>query len=139
MVVCQIATSVAVLTACATAVSIAENYTMCSWARLRAGVIRDTLYLDGGELWWQKTFVDGTTSDPISDGNLQGNMYLLNFSTPFNTGTTNISSLFTTKQKAGGAANNIAPTYIDGTMFTNDNELYLYGYEKPGLLKFYSH
>jgi hypothetical protein len=113
---------------CAAAVTINEYYTMCSWARLRAGVIRDTLYLDGGELWWQKAFVDGTTSDPTSDGNVEGDMYLLNFSQPFDTSNTNLSNLFTTKQKAGGAANNIAPTYIDGTMFANDDELYLYGY-----------
>lgn len=111
----------------ATAITINENYTMCSWGRLRAGVIRDILYLDGGELWWQKTFVDGTTSDPTSDGNVEGDMYLLNFSQPFNTGSTNLSNLFTAKQKAGGAANNLAPNYIDGTMFANNDELYLYG------------
>jgi hypothetical protein len=29
---------------------------------------------------------------------------------------------------AGGAASNIAPTYVDGTMFANDNEFYLYGF-----------
>jgi hypothetical protein len=119
---------VASLTSYAMAVSITENYTMCSWARLRAGVIRDTVYLDGCELWWQKTFVDGTTSEPTSDGNVEGNMYLLNFSDPFTIGSTNLSRLFTTKQKAGGAANNIAPNYIDGTMFANNDELYLYGY-----------
>ena len=120
--------SVVALATYVTAITINENYTMCSWARLRAGVIRDTLYLDGGELWWQKAFADGTTSDPTSDGNVEGDMYLLNFSQPFNTGSTNLSSLFTPKQKAGGAANNIAPNFIDGTMFVNNGELYLYGY-----------
>ena len=118
----------AALSASTVAITINENYTMCSWARLRAGVIRDTLYLDGGELWWQKAFIDGTTSDPTSDGNVDGYMYLLNFSQPFETSSTNLSNLFTTKQKAGGAANNIAPNYIDGTMFANNDELYLYGY-----------
>ena len=122
------AVSASVLATCVSAISITENYTICSWSRLRAAVIRDTVYLDGGELWWQKTFVDGTTSDPTSDGNVEGDMYLLNFSDPFTLGTTNISGLFTTLQKAGGAANNIAPTYIDGTMFANNDELYLYGY-----------
>lgn len=120
--------SVVALATYVTAITINENYTMCSWARLRAGVIRDTLYLDGGELWWQKAFADGTTSDPTSDGNVEGDMYLLNFSQPFNTGSTNLSSLFNPKQKAGGAANNIAPNFIDGTMFANNDELYLYGY-----------
>jgi hypothetical protein len=28
---------------------------------------------------------------------------------------------------AGGAANNIAPNYVEGTMFANDDEFYLYG------------
>lgn len=116
------------LAACVSAITINENYTMCSWSRLRAGVVRDTVYLDGGELWWQATFADGTTSDPTSDGNVEGYMYLLNFSDPFTLGQTNISGLFSTKQKAGGAANNIAPTYVDGTMFANNDELYLYGY-----------
>lgn len=116
------------LSTCAAGITINENYTMCSWARLRAGVIRDTLYLDGGELWWQKAFVDGTTSDPTSDGNVEGDMYLLNFSQPFDSSNTNLSNLFTVLQKAGGAANNLAPTYIDGMMFANDDELYLYGY-----------
>lgn len=124
----QAAIWAASFTSCVTAISITENYTMCSWARLRAGVIRDTVYLDGGELWWQKTFVDGTTSDPTDDGNPEGYMYLLNFSDPFTIGSTNLSALFTTMQKAGGAANNIAPNYIDGTMFANNDELYLYGY-----------
>ena len=110
------------------AISATENYTICNWARLRAAVIRDTLFLDGGELWWQKAFIDGTTSDPFDDGNPQGYMYLLNFSDPFTIGQTNVSGLFTRMQKAGGAANNIAPNYIDGMMFANNDELYLYGY-----------
>lgn len=72
--------------------------------------------------------MDGTTSDPTSDGNVEGDMYLLNFSQPFDSSNTNLSNLFTVLQKAGGAANNLAPTYIDGMMFANDDELYLYGY-----------
>lgn len=28
---------------------------------------------------------------------------------------------------AGGAANNIAPNYVDGVMIANDDEFYLYG------------
>ena len=50
----------------------------------------------------------------------------------FDSKSTNFSSIFNTSSKAGGqAANNIAPNYIDGTMFTNDDELYLYA----GLLR----
>jgi hypothetical protein len=29
---------------------------------------------------------------------------------------------------AGGAGSNIDPTYIDGAMFANDDEFYLYGF-----------
>jgi hypothetical protein len=36
--------------------------------------------------------------------------------------------MFGNMSKAGGIANNIAPTYRDGAMFANDNEFYLYGY-----------
>ena len=78
-------------------------------------------------MWWQTAFVDGTQPVVSNDGNVEGDMYLLNFSVPFDTTKTNLSALFTPKSKAGGAANNIAPNYVDGTIFANDDELYLYG------------
>ena len=61
-------------------------------------------------------------------GNPLGLVYVLNFSTPFNT-SQNISAILTTISKAsgGGAANNIAPQYVDGTMFANDYEWFTYG------------
>ncbi|KIV94582.1 hypothetical protein PV10_02335 [Exophiala mesophila] len=111
----------------AAAVDVQQNVTICNWARLRAGVIRDAVYLDGGLLWWQTAFADGTTPVVSSDGNVAGDMFMLNFSTPFNTASTNLSALLQRMPKAGGAGNNIAPNYVDGTMFTNDGELYLYG------------
>lgn len=104
-----------------------QNYTICNWARLRAGIVRDAIYLDGGLLWWQTAFVDGSTPVVSSDGNVAGDMYRLNLSKPFDTTSTNLSALLDTLPKAGGAGNNIAPNYVDGTMFTNDGELYLYG------------
>src|SRR5271156_2506826 len=110
-----------------TSINITQNNTMCSWTQVRAAVIRDTLYLDGGYLWWQGDFVDGSTSDPASDDNLKGDMYLFNFSTPFDTTTTNLTTVFTLMPKSVGAPNNIAPNYMDGTMFANDGELYMYG------------
>lgn len=36
---------------------------------------------------------------------------------------------------AGGAANNIAPNYVDGVMFANDDEFYLYGLVSLPLLQ----
>jgi hypothetical protein len=63
-------------------------------------------------------------------GNPLGLVYLLNFSTPFNTtGTFNLSNAFTTISKAagGGNSNNIGPLYLDGAMFANDYEWITYG------------
>jgi len=63
---------------------------------------------------------------PFKD-NPEGLVYVLNFSTPFNT-SSNVSSLFTTLPKApGGSANNIGPNYSDGGMFANDYEFMIYG------------
>lgn len=123
----HLAVLVALLAKVSNGISVQENYTICNWARLRAGVVRDALYLDGGLLWWQTAFADGTTPVVSSDGNVEGDMFVLNFSIPFDTTKTNVSGLFDRMEKAGGAGNNIAPNYVDGTMFTNDGELYLYG------------
>ncbi|KAL5318176.1 hypothetical protein ACEPPN_013235 [Leptodophora sp. 'Broadleaf-Isolate-01'] len=101
---------------------------MCQWQSPRAAVVRDTLYIDGGYLWWQPGMSDGSYGSVISDGNPLGLVYMLNFSTPFNT-SQNLSSIFTTLSKAagGGASNNIGPQYYDGAMFANDYEWYTYG------------
>ena len=108
-----------------------QNATICNWAQARAGVIRDTVYLDGGEMWWKVGFADGSTNMVTNNGNDQGLLYYLNFSEPFDTTKTNLTALFQSKAKAGGAANNSAPNYVDGTMFANNDELLLYG----GLLR----
>lgn len=65
------------------------NTTMCYWANPRgtliltfefsvfllnptdqeiAGVIRDTLYIDGGYLWWNPGLSDGSYAGPTADG-----------------------------------------------------------------------
>ncbi|TVY36673.1 Kelch repeat-containing protein, partial [Lachnellula subtilissima] len=107
------------------------NTTMCYWDSPRAAVIRDTLYIDGGLLWWKPGMNDGSYGAPTSDGNPLGLVYLLNFSTPFDTSAgQNLSmTAFTNISKAsnGGAANNIGPQYYDGTMFANDYEWITYG------------
>jgi hypothetical protein len=71
---------------------------------------------------------NGGYGDPVTDDNPLGIVYLLDFSTPFNT-LENISSIFTTISKAsnGGSANNIGPQYYDGAMFANDYEWFTYG------------
>ena len=119
---------VATFASLSTAISVQSNTTICNWAQARAGVIRDTIYLDGGQMWWQVGLVDGTSSIVQNNGNPRGDIYSLNFSVPFDISKTNLTALFQSKSKAGGAANNIAPNYVDGTLFANEDELYLYGY-----------
>ncbi|PQE29160.1 kelch repeat protein [Rutstroemia sp. NJR-2017a BBW] len=87
------------------------NTTMCYWTSPRAAVVRDTLYLDGGELWWEPGLNNGAYGVPIDDVS------------------DNMSNIFTHISKApnGQAANNIAPTYLDGAMLANDYGWYTYG------------
>ncbi|KAG4025300.1 hypothetical protein MFRU_061g00190 [Monilinia fructicola] len=104
------------------------NTTMCYWTSPRAAVVRDTFYVDGGELFWEPGLSDGSYASPYSDGNPRGIVYLLNFNTSFHI-SDNITSVFTTISKApnGGAASNLGPNYVDGAMFANDDEWYTYG------------
>lgn len=61
-----------------------------------------------------------------SPDNLDGVIYTLNFSTPFNT-TQNISAILGTLETGGGGANSRAPTYLDGALLGNDAHFCLYG------------
>ncbi|KGO53221.1 Galactose oxidase/kelch, beta-propeller [Penicillium expansum] len=97
---------------------------MCSWQGLRANILRDTIYLDGGELWYQKGYDDGCV-EPQADNNLEATIYYLNLTNSFNT-KSDFMNLLSNMSVAGGAAS-IAPNYVEGTMFANDNEFYLYG------------
>ncbi|GKT93087.1 kelch repeat protein [Colletotrichum tofieldiae] len=96
---------------------------------LEAAVIRDTLWLDGGRLYWTPTYRDGTEGTPETLDNPLGLMYSLNFSKPFDK-TTNITNLIVTKSKAAGGSGNVnsfAPNTIDGALLHNDAEFFLYG------------
>ncbi|KAK3307584.1 uncharacterized protein B0T15DRAFT_574343 [Chaetomium strumarium] len=100
------------------------NTRICQWRQLRAAVLRDTVYLDGGYLLWQPGFTDGSTGNAVSDDNPLGLIYTLNLSTPFNT-TQNISAILGTLEKGAGA--NLAPNYQDGALLGNNEEFFLYG------------
>jgi hypothetical protein len=56
-------------------------------------------------------------------------MFSLNLSYAFNVATFNeTTTLLRPLSKTGGtASNNIAPNYVDGALFANDGEFYLYG------------
>ncbi|KAI9799472.1 MAG: hypothetical protein M1833_003994 [Piccolia ochrophora] len=102
---------------------------MCWWQLPRAAVIRDTLYLDGGYIGYLPGFADGSSGAPEQPQDEEF-LYSINFTQPFRT-SQNASDIFRRVDKTAGAANNLAPNYIDGAMFANDNEFYLYG----GLLR----
>ncbi|KAI1877277.1 uncharacterized protein JN550_001349 [Neoarthrinium moseri] len=101
---------------------------MCSWQNPRAAHIRDTVWIDGGYLWWTPGLADGSLAPAELDLNPLGSIYQLNFSRPFNT-SANISEILTTVPKGsiGNSLNNLAPNYFDGAMLANDNEFFLYG------------
>ncbi|KAK4040743.1 hypothetical protein C8A01DRAFT_45947 [Parachaetomium inaequale] len=99
---------------------------ICIWQQLRAAVLRDTVYLDGGSLYWQAGFADGSRGRASTDNNPLGLIYSLNFSTPFNT-TQNITSILDTLETGGGDTNTRAPNYEDGALLGNDAEFFLYG------------
>ncbi|KAJ5144048.1 Galactose oxidase/kelch beta-propeller [Penicillium bovifimosum] len=105
-----------------------ENAVSCGKNTDTAGspnILRNTIFIDGGQLWYQKGYDDGCV-EPNPDNNLEGTIYYLNLTTPFDT-SSDFMTILKNMSVAGGAASNIAPTYVDGTMFANDNEFYLYG------------
>jgi hypothetical protein len=59
-------------------------------------------------------------------GNYHGYIYYLNLSTPFNA-SSDFTTVLNNKTVAGGVASNLAPNYVDGVMFSNDDEFYIYG------------
>ncbi|KAM5431246.1 hypothetical protein MferCBS31731_007920 [Microsporum ferrugineum] len=98
----------------------------CNWYRFRAGVIRDTVYLDGGVLTWKRNYQDGR-SHLDGAGSELDNMFTLSFNSSFDKGT-NFTDLFgRIPRLAGGDASLLAPQYVDGTMFCNDYSLLTYG------------
>ncbi|CRL18927.1 Galactose oxidase/kelch, beta-propeller [Penicillium camemberti] len=104
-----------------------NNVSMCNWQGLRANILRDRIWLDGGRLWYH-TGDDDCSGYPPADI-LTTTIYHLNLNTSFTT-KSNFMDLLTNESVAGGSPS-IAPNYVDGTMFANDNELYLYGGMHP--------
>ncbi|KAI0848366.1 hypothetical protein F5Y00DRAFT_92055 [Daldinia vernicosa] len=110
-----------------------QNATMCLWDMFRIATLGDTVYIDGGQIYWIAGLTDGSVME-VSDDNRLGRIYKLNFSTPFNT-STNFSEILTHDPIAtgpnGDAANNLAPNYYGGALLGNDHEFFTYG----GLLR----
>ncbi|RCI10356.1 hypothetical protein L249_4374 [Ophiocordyceps polyrhachis-furcata BCC 54312] len=121
------------------------NTSICYWKQPRAAIIRDTVYLDGGEIWWTPGLDTGelaapsnqgsfasTLSSPVrvtdeeETGNFQGIVLTYNLTEPFNP-SSNITGLLLKRQlvKANGISS--SPNAYDGAMLANDNEFFLYG------------
>ncbi|OQE36189.1 hypothetical protein PENCOP_c012G08838 [Penicillium coprophilum] len=100
------------------------NISMCNWQGLRANILHDTIYLDGGQLWYRRNYDDGCAA-PYPDYNVNATIHYLNLSTSFNT-TSDFMHILSNVSIFDGATS-VAPNYVDGTMLANDNEFYLYG------------
>jgi hypothetical protein len=93
---------------------------VCTWTQLRAAMVRDAVYVNGGELSMRDQI-------PGSRG-LDGAIYAFNFSQPFDKKNDNFSALFTPLSAQGPMAD-----YWDGTIFATDDKIYLYGYDYVSL------
>ncbi|KAI1646079.1 uncharacterized protein F4817DRAFT_317234 [Daldinia loculata] len=106
-----------------------QNATMCLWDMFRIATLGDTVYIDGGQIYWVAGLTDGSITT-VPDDNLLGRIYKFNFSTPFNT-SSNFSEILTQNPIAtgpnGDAANNLAPNYYGGALLANDHEFFTYG------------
>ncbi|KAF4450892.1 hypothetical protein F53441_6031 [Fusarium austroafricanum] len=105
---------------------------ICTWKQPRAIMIRDMVYLDGGDIKWTAYMNDGKTITGLDTGNNEGIILNFNLSTPFNT-TTNVTKILLDKpamskaRGGSGNSNGAAPNFIDGALLGNDAEFFLYG------------
>ncbi|KAF4423940.1 Kelch repeat-containing protein [Colletotrichum fructicola] len=100
---------------------------MCYWEAPRAAVIRDTLWIDGGDLAWTQQLPNENQVSSLN--NPFGLMLSFNFSNPFDLDT-NLTKLIQTTSKAPGGSGLVgsySPNRIDGALLHNDAEFYLYG------------
>ncbi|KAK4225093.1 RING finger protein B [Podospora fimiseda] len=103
------------------------NTKICMWPQLRTAVLHDTLYLDGGDIWWQPGLSNGEVGAVVNDNNPQGVTWMLNFSNPFRT-SDNFSAVLEPLYGAGGLnAGNLVPNYRDGALLHNDERMYFFG------------
>ncbi|PHH92811.1 hypothetical protein CDD83_4970 [Cordyceps sp. RAO-2017] len=107
------------------------NTTICFWKQPRAALLRDTVYLDGGNIFWTPGLDSGVLGDAVNLGNLQGLVLSYNLSEPF-TPATNVTEILlkNAETKTRGSKNpglSDFPNAYDGGMLANDAEFFLYG------------
>ncbi|UPK96828.1 hypothetical protein LCI18_007763 [Fusarium solani-melongenae] len=104
---------------------------ICVWMQPRAAIIRDMIYLDGGNIYWTPHMSDGTLGGAIDNGNNAGIVLNYNLSTPFDKDT-NVTGILVNKAMSkarggSGNSNGAAPNFLDGGLLYNDAQFYLYG------------
>ena len=99
---------------------------VCWWKSPRAAVVRDTLYLDGGDLytanWNGEDWVPNST--PVGVTQDIGYLQTLSFNRSFHV-TDNFTDLFQVLRVGGSYIDN--PVRVNGFMYANDYELITYG------------
>ncbi|KAG6028592.1 hypothetical protein E4U41_000632 [Claviceps citrina] len=107
------------------------NTSICFWLQPRAALVRDTVYLDGGSIWWSPGLANGGVGKPVNNGNFQGYILTFNLSEPFSpeTNVTGIMVKDLMSKARGGLASGIStePNYYDGGILANNAEFFLYG------------
>ncbi|KAB8213063.1 hypothetical protein BDV33DRAFT_210572, partial [Aspergillus novoparasiticus] len=100
------------------------NTTICNWDQFRAGIMRETIRVQGGNRWSIPGFIDGSYGIPENDGNSAGTLFAFSLAESFDTTTTNTTGLF-----SRGPQDPFVPVinYESGTMFVTDNEFMLFG------------
>ncbi|KAL2822687.1 hypothetical protein BDW59DRAFT_163669 [Aspergillus cavernicola] len=94
LVVLAVATAVVVGRSQAQTESNQVNASIFNWGQARVNTIRDTVYLDGGSLWWRLGYDNGTVRLGSYFDIDESLVYYLNLSSSSNTATTNLTSLF---------------------------------------------
>ncbi|KFA65171.1 hypothetical protein S40285_01494 [Stachybotrys chlorohalonatus IBT 40285] len=123
------------------------NTSICTWDLPRAAIVRDTIYLDGGELWWTRGLDDGDLGSPSNNGssgfsgllcamiqadylgNPEGIVMTYNLSRPFSPGA-NLTGLLlqdTLTTARGGQGMSSEGEITGGAMFASQGSFYLYG------------
>ncbi|KAM0432817.1 hypothetical protein ACHAPT_004519 [Fusarium lateritium] len=104
---------------------------VCVWMQPRAAIIRDMIYLDGGNIYWTPHMNDGTLGAATDNGNNAGVILNYNLSTPFDQ-KTNVTGILVNKAMSkarggSGNSNGAAPNFLDGGILANDAQFFLYG------------
>ncbi|KAL7932760.1 hypothetical protein V8C35DRAFT_322941 [Trichoderma chlorosporum] len=106
------------------------NATVCTWAEPRGALVRNKIYLDGGNINWLPGLKDGSYGGIVNNGNYEGLMLTYNLSFAFapHTNTTGLLLQQNISKALGGqGTNGDTPNYVDGALLANDDEFFFFG------------